>query len=222
MTKHDRLGGALREVEAPLGRALREHAPMVDWIDDDLQLSYSQCGLATAALQLYLAEQCDVVTHRRIASLPMITPKAWGDDPLRHVILSTEDRRTIDPTYTQFFELVGYDLSQARRHPDVRALLPERKIALFSELDELAFGEAVARRALLMRARGLPKVPAQPSVISIEEGGALEDADVATVVAAYQSIWRSQAYTPFTVEAQSGGYGDDAFENTVRNIVDAL
>lgn len=223
MTKLDRLGGALQEVEAPLGRALQEHSPFLQWLDSDLQLSYSQCGIATAALQLYLAEQCGIKTHRRKASLPLLTtPYQRQDDPTQHVVLSTEDQRTICPTYTQFFELVGHSAQLAQRFPDMRALLPERKIALFREADELDFGEVVAQEALRIRDKVQPVLAGRAMDFYASSLAILKNADEATVVAIYQSIWQSQSYRPFTVEAQTSGYGDDRFEVCIRKIVDAI
>ena len=222
MTKLDRLGGALQEVEAPLGRALQEYSPFQRLIDSDLQLSVSQCSIATAALQLYLAEQCGVPTDRRIASLPLLSARRRPDDPVRHIVLSTDDRRTIDPTYTQFFELVGFNTRVAQELPEMKALLPVRKIALFNEADELEFGRAVALEALTIREKVTPVIAGRALDFMTARSALLRRADDSTVISAYQSIWRSQDYEPYTVESQTARYGDDKFEACIRNIVDAI
>lgn len=222
MTKLDRLGGALKEVEAPLGRALQEHSPFMGLIDSDLQLSTSQCGMATAALQLYLASQCGIVTYRQIAVLPMLSMRRHPDDPVKHVMLHTDDARGICPTYTHFFELVGLNTRVAQESPEMKALLPERKIALINEADEIEFGRAAALDALRIREKVTPVIAGRALDFMTARSALLRRADDATVISAYQSIWRSQDYEPYTVESQTVRYGDDEFEACIRDIVDAI
>jgi len=222
MTKLDRLGGALKEVEEPLGRALQEYSPFLQWLDSDLQLSYSQCGIATAALQLYLAEQCGFVTYRRKASLPMISPDHRPDDPIQHVILNTDDERIICPTYTQFFELVGHSARLAQQFPDMKALLPERKIALFHKVEDLGFGRQVAREALGIREKVRPVLASRALDFHVGGPALLQHAQDGVVFAAYQSIWNTRAYELFTVEAQHASYDDGRFEACIRDVVDAI
>lgn len=222
MTRLDRLGGILQEVEAPLGRALKEHSPYLQLIDSDLQLSYSQCAIATAAVQLYLAEQCDVATHRVIGPLSMLSAGRALDDPVKHVLLSAEDGRVIDPTYTQFFELVGLNTRVAQEFPETKMLLPERKIALFKEAEELEFGHEVAIKALSIREKITSALAGRSLELSIARSALLRRSDEVTVIKTYQSIWQAKNYTSYTVESQAVAYGSDQFELCIRDIVDAI
>ncbi len=220
--KLDRLGGALREVEAPLGRALHEYSPFLHWLDSDLQLSYSQCGIATAALQLYLAEQCSIVTERQIATLKGLPSEGEKSSQPMHVILASDDNRVIDPTYTQFFEHVGLSTALAQQFPDIKALLPEQKIALFSADESESFGRSVAERAI--EVSGPVQAALATRALSFYRGkpGLLEDADVAVVTVAYESIWKRDGYSRFEIDSQAARYGNGDFKACLNSIVNAM
>lgn len=222
MTKLDRLGGILREVEAPLGRALQEHSPLLSWLDSDLQLAYSQCGIATAALQKYLTKACAVDTDRLINESFLPVPKGTPDYEIRHVVLQTKDNQVICPTFTQFYGLVGLGPELAQSYTDMRALLPQQKIALFAVKEAEVFGENLGKHAVGMRdevkkvlsTRALDFFHGNPEVY--------EDAPAEIVIAGYQAIWRPEAYRSFPFATQVAEPGGDSYDACIRAIVDTI
>lgn len=131
---------ATRGVEASLGQALFNEMKFTEFLGPDLQLRFSCCGLATAALQRYLRERHDVETTRIIIDLPDLSPSMQS----RHVFLRHNASITIDPSYGQFFEYAGFSAIDAVERPELANLYPEDKIAVVADEES---GDFIARLA---------------------------------------------------------------------------
>lgn len=129
------------KVVGSLERGIQEEVGVTDFLGPELQLRYSVCGLATAALERYFAEAHGVATTRVIVNLPETPPSMQ----VRHVFLRHAKSITIDPTYSQFYEYAGILPHDAVENPQVAAVYPAEKIAVVDDKDCDLF---IARLAL--------------------------------------------------------------------------
>ncbi len=118
-------------IVSPLEHGLMEEVKFTEFLGPELQLRYSLCGLATAALQRYLVERHEVQTTRIIIDLPETIPSLQS----RHVFLRHEANISIDPTYSQFFEYAGFSAIDASNEPSLIPLYPETKIAVVQDIE---------------------------------------------------------------------------------------
>lgn len=212
MAHLDRLSGALAEVEAPLGRAIKETIRWTEWLDDELQLTYSFCGLATAALQRYLEDEIAVATKRLRNDVFVSDLGTREDDVESHVVLETECGIVIDPTYTQFYKFVGLSSHLAQRHSQVRALLPDKKIATFDRDRFVTFSQNIATHALTIRDTLQPQLSnleqeleetlGKP-LFQSETERALRCTDNQVIQNIYMRIWEMPSYRPYSIESQA-------------------
>lgn len=142
---------AIDEVELPLSNALyRTHLfGTLGWLDADIQLTYPQCGLATAVLQIYL-EQEGFTTQRMTRNIPAPPIPSYATDSLAHVVLRSEDVM-IDPTYTQFYAASGLSSGIASYSAKMKALYPEKKIAVIRNNESADFGCSFAKKVIQMK-----------------------------------------------------------------------
>ena len=207
MSKQDRLGGMLEEVEQPLSAAIKAADVYTDWLDEGLQLTFPHCGLATLALRLYLSQH-SIHSERAMGLLSGKALKSDGGP--YHVVLHVDDI-VVDPTYCQFFGLVGLDARLANHFTQLRHEFPERKIAYFHRDKAVDFGQSIGMRALSMRqivSTGQYRLPATLTRLGAPKPPLAASHD-SLVVATYRSIWRTDFRTteiddPYGLEIARG------------------
>lgn len=169
---------------------------------ENLQLRYSQCGLATKALQNYFAEQYDAPTERLI--------HVSSDDNLRglsyrrqtHVILRTEDGRFIDPTYGQFMNLIGLTPEQAQAS-QLEHLYPSAKIASFTEQTAAKFSQKFAQHTYNTWQSSGHAIN-QPTPLN-PRLSALRNASLDQMESTYNDLWDVNNYRELTPEETPEG-----------------
>lgn len=195
MKEIDVVKGITQEVTPALERVLATDS-LTSAIPESLQLSYSQCGLATAALQSILLEKYDIKTDRVINKLTE-APRGLNFRIGSHVVLHG-DEYVIDPTYRQFMDYVGLTHKTAVDY-DIEGLYPPHKIMVYSDQNATAFADKFAAHAhKLDEDHAIP----QP-VVEYAPTGALRGSDFATKQAVYRSIWTRDNYQPFPIEEQN-------------------
>lgn len=199
MTKQNRLGGAIAELEAPLGRALQEFSPLTQWLDADLQLTYSNCGFATAVLRRCLERENIVTTRHRMDRNFTVNGQHQSES---HVILTSGDD-VIDPTYTQFFERIGLSSQLAQQFVDMRELLPDRKIAVFQVDEAEIFAKTFAARALSVRSRVREALGERELAFMHLSPSLLETSDGRTVETFYTHIWDIEQYSEYPEDSRN-------------------
>jgi len=117
------------EVVGSLEHGLFEEVKFTEFLGPELQLRYSLCGLATAALQRYLSEYHQLRTTRIIIDLPVVSP----DGQTRHTFLRHDSHITIDPTYSQFFDYAGFSAIDASLDRSLSRHYPDTKIAVIED-----------------------------------------------------------------------------------------
>jgi hypothetical protein len=196
---------------AEIRRLVTEAAPLLEGVlrheeapryDIDLQLRGTVCGLATAALQLYMQERHGVVLERR-QTTPDSAPRGLNSRRLSHVALFDDDS-LIDPSYGQFYTYVGLSQAAAQEQRELRRLYPADKIAIVPQQRAAAFADKTARhmqavepQAMRLRRPDSPAYPPDKSLV----GTSLEDKR-----RVLRDIWNPNAYKPFPVEAQSSSF----------------
>lgn len=130
-------------VVGPLEHGLLDEVKVTEFLGTDLQLRFSLCGLATAALQTYLRDCHDVRTTRIIIDLPETSPSLQS----RHVFLRHNAATTIDPTYSQFFEYAGFSAIDVSLEPAYALHYPETKIAVIQDPEVDGFIASFAAQA---------------------------------------------------------------------------
>jgi len=212
----DRLGGAIREVEVPLGQALRDTLGVTEWLDAELQLTYSVCGVATAAMQRYLENQ-GIVTNRLKHDFTAITSGARIEGS--HVVLETDDKRVIDPTYSQYFELVGLSSQLAQQFGDMRSLLPDERVAMFPTSAHKQFATDIARRALAIRPEVEDALASR--ILNFHYSPpSLEGVAPRSVEDVYKVIWDMPRYAEFPLEHQLARHA--VFADYVDDVLERL
>lgn len=167
------------EAVGPLERGLYEEVGITEFLGPELQLRYSMCGLASAALQRHLIERHNTVTTPVIINLPDGSPSMQS----RHVFLRYAGHITIDPTYSQFFEYAGFSAVDASLDRSLTVHYPETKILVLEDQKADDFIADFAVRALQAgRAIGHPKVPS-----------------LGKLQATYRQIWKPETGKRFSV-----------------------
>lgn len=185
----------LADIRPLLGEAVTSH-----WgYTDELPLSQTSCGFATALLQRHLMRR-HIQTERLIAAPPKL-PRSFNYKRREHVILRTEDGQLIDPTYQQFANLVGYTHRLIKHMPDASDLLPAPVIAVCEQEAHEKLGSYVAQKILLHRSAILEAVTTHlkaPSTVDAPLAYAPDD----EIYQVCNDIWNPDHYSPFphTVE----------------------
>lgn len=162
---------------------------------EELQLRGSVCGLASSLLGRYLAQKHDIRTDRHIAALDWYPT---GDHvQMRHVVLTDQETGAIiDPSFSQFFGLVGLTQSTAKEVPELRSLYPTNKIAVIEPGSERLFGYKYSEYA----ARIAPQVKAHlgsRAIVPIPPAGLLLDASHDQIHGIYDAIWERGLYQSY-------------------------
>ena len=180
---------ALREVEAPQ-------------YDTDLQLRGSVCGLATAALQLYVRNNHNLTLDRRIAS-PSRAPRGLSSRRLEHVVLF-DGSKMIDPSYGQFFAYVGLSREAVHDRPKLARLYPDDKVVVINRGSSHSFADAMATHMHTIE----PEVAKQrnPHLRAYPPENSLVDTTLDEKRAVLRDIWDPTSYRPFPLEGQSDSF----------------
>lgn len=117
------------DIAGPLEHGLLKEVQFTEFLGPELQLRYSLCGLATAALQRYLAERHNVPTTRVIVDLP----EGSSDLQTRHVFLRHDGHISVDPTYSQFFDYAGLSAIDVSLDTSLSSLYPDEKILVLED-----------------------------------------------------------------------------------------
>jgi hypothetical protein len=206
MASAEHLKSIVQDITPSLEKALATDS-FTSAIPETLQLRYTQCGLATAALQAYLLDEFDIKTDRVINRLTE-APRGPNFRVESHVVLKT-DQHIIDPTYGQFMNYVGLTHYSAAEH-DIAHLYPRRKIAVYGFEDSRAFADTFANHAFQTDQNDL--IP-RPRVEYVPDGQ-LRGASLDEMQHVYQSIWNPDTYTPFPIESQ-----DENMQKMVSHVV---
>ena len=136
MTAKEQLFLHRDELSDRLGRGLAAR-DKIEKLPPELQLARTQCAMATLALQAMLREDYGITTERLLGA-PAQLPLKMGNRRVEHAILVEPDSGMIvDPTYKQFFGLVGLDARRAAHEETVRAFYPEQSIALIQDVSDV-------------------------------------------------------------------------------------
>lgn len=164
-------------------------------IPENLQLRYSQCGLATAALQLILLEKYDISTERIINKLTD-APRGLNFRTMSHVALRSGNQ-IIDPTYGQFMNYIGLTHKTAVDH-NIESLYPNQRIAVYNATESEQFADDFATHAHNLDVQGLIPTPTH----EYSPDGTLRGVSFTEKQATYRSIWQPNNYRPFPLETQ--------------------
>lgn len=168
---------------------------------ESLQLRSAVCGLATAALQLYLNEVEGVRTERLITE-PAAAPRGVNSRILTHVVLRHEGV-IIDPTYSQFLSFIGLD----PRCENNDTLYPNVKVAVYHEQQWRSIANELTQYAFRLDKNG--SVP-QPTVPALAPMGVLRNKPIKQMEQAYQAITNPTGYRPFPLTSQRNFFQDAA------------
>ena len=196
MATQQELESIINQATAPLEKALAFES-LTKGFGEDLQLRYSYCGVATAALQQYLQERCDVTTERMVTE-PEIAPRHMQQRRMAHVVLRHESL-IIDPTYSQFLSYVGVMPARVLCRQDLRDFYPAQKIAVFSVASSDEFADNFARVAHMA---DVTIGPLDLSQNSYPPDDALRGTSMSEKTEVYRAIWSPDGYTPFPVSEQ--------------------
>lgn len=193
-----------------LEEALREHeAPQYA---TELQLRGSVCGLATAALQLYVRGRHNMLLDRRIAT-PSSAPRGLSFRKLEHVTLFDRDTM-IDPSYGQFFAYVGLSREAVHAQPSMSQLYPDDKVAIIHRGTANTFAEDMATHMHRIE----PEVARQRSLRSSHPP---ENSLVGTPIdekkAVLRDVWDPTGYKAFPLDDQR-----DSFQRRVLQLVSRM
>lgn len=213
----DELRYVARKTEPSLANSLANNSDFGKLYDERDILRSPMCGLATAALQLYLLEKHGIKTDRHRARFPAVVPRGLNQRTLDHVILthrSPDGEVIIDPTYSQFYRFVGLTPRRASRDDRLRDQYPASSIAVFPSAEYHTFADEVAHRADNIRAviRGYicdDERPLAPDDTLLHTSAEILD-DV------YRYIWSLSQYEPFPLSEQPN-MSDEA-----RRVADAM
>lgn len=196
MIDRSELESAIKEATLPLEYALAFES-LTQGFGEDLQLRYSYCGVATAALQRYLQERYEIATDRMIA-MPAQAPRHINHRQMSHVVLRHESL-VIDPTYSQFMSYVGVLPARVLDNEVLRALYPPRKIAVFPVATSNEFADSFTEAA---HAADLAIQNSPREQVSFPPDDALRGASLDEKSAVYRAIWSPDGYKSFPVDEQ--------------------
>ncbi len=209
MASSEQLKSITQEITPKLEKVLATDS-LTSQIPESLQLRYTQCGLATAALQGYLFDQHGIETERLINHLHE-APTYNDFSVLSHVILRA-DNLLIDPTHGQFMNFVGLTHKIAIDH-DIAHLYPTPKIMVFPEEKAADFADKYAAHAhQLDQTSAIPEV-----LIENAPDGQLRGKPFAHKQRVYRSIWNPANYSPFPIDEQ-----DPGIQEAAKRIVESL
>jgi|GEM_PF-2413314 len=181
--------------------------------DVDLQLQGSVCGLATAALQLYMRETYDMNLDRRIAT-PRKAPRGLNSRVLQHVSLF-RDGQMIDPSYRQFFTYIGLSQNAANVQPDLKELFPSDKIAVIGSDKARSFADRMAVHMHMIEPEVARRRPA--GLVSYPPENSLVGRTLGEKEEVLRDIWNPTGYnTLFPLEDQSSSFRQRALRLAVR------
>lgn len=191
-----------------LEAGLKEYA-LNSNVQQNLQLRMSNCGMATAALQIWLREAYYVDTERLIAKADLVVDDITKSRRVSHVVLRTENGECIDPTYSQFHAHVGLTHRIAASQ-ELANLYPSQKIAVFS--DSAVFGQEYATSVHDLDAIGVPEGESE-----IGTDGAFRGASEEEMSDFYTRLWSPASSEAFPLEEQRLH-----FQSTARKIADMM
>lgn len=209
MANAEYLKAAALEATPKLENALSTEE-LTSMLSKEVQLRFTQCGLATAALQAYLLETHDIPTKRSIIKLPD-APRGLNFRTLSHVVLETDDH-VIDPTYGQFMNFVGLTPKSADQH-NVAHLYPKPKILVFPKSKADIVAETFARHAHKLDEAGV--IPEDIGAYAPVD--ALRGANFDEKLRVYSSVWTPQNYNDFPLSDQPEG-----FQEAARRVVSKM
>lgn len=201
LSKH-RLEGLILPTVGGLERGLQRQSPH---IPESLQLRNTVCGMATAALQLYLHEVHDVPTERLI-TYASDAPRGPNSRRLSHVVLRYCDY-IIDPTHGQFMSFIGLDPRTAS-DDGLEYLYPDEKVAVYEANRWREFANSFAKNAFRIdQQKAVPK-----PTLEMPPFGALRGAPLPDTQRAYQAILNPAGYSDFPLTAQRPDFQEAAKE----------
>jgi|APMI01.1.fsa_nt_gi hypothetical protein len=179
----------------------------------DLQLRGSVCGLASSLLARYLEQKHGIVTDRHIAALDGHPT----DDhvQMRHVVLTEQATGAmIDPSFSQFFNLVGLTQATVREIPELQSLYPINKVAVIDAGDERLFGYRYAEYAMNIAPRVRRHLGVR-AVMPIHPTGVLLSAGADVIHAVYDGIWERGRYRSYP-EQRDDAYIEQMLDESLR------
>lgn len=201
MINQAELGGMIEEEATPWLKEAVKSPSFTVAAFEDLALRSPICGVATALLQIYLRQK-EIETTRLIA-YPDKLPRGLNSRRLAHVALFCEDGTMIDPTFGQFFNLVGLTAGRAHTYPQLRQLYPAQYIAVIAPGEHEAFSRTAARIAEDAKAPVGQVIAACQDKTSVPPIDTCATATPAELSQVYESIWDPAGYVePFPLEQQ--------------------
>lgn len=179
--------------------------------DPELQLRGTVCGLATAALQLYVHDRHSIELDRRIAT-PSKAPRGLNSRRLEHVVLFDDDEM-IDPTFGQVYSYIGLSRSAAQERPALRRLFPSEKIAVVSKGRANKFADSVARHMQSIEPEvaqlrgGMKAYPPENALVGRSEA---EKEEI------LRDIWTPGQFKSFPLDGQSSSFQSRALRLAER------
>ncbi|HEU4715514.1 MAG TPA: hypothetical protein VFS14_01660 [Candidatus Saccharimonadales bacterium] len=180
-------------------------------LDPELQLRGTVCGLATAALQLYMSERHNIKLDRRIAT-PEKAPRGLNSRRLNHVVLFGDDEM-VDPSFGQVYAYVGLSQRAAQERPALRQLFPDKKMAVVVKDSTDQFADDVAAHMQAIEpevARLRSDLPAYPPE------NALVGSPLAKKQEVMRDIWTPGGFEPYPLSAQSSSFQNRALRLAER------
>lgn len=163
-------------------------------------LRNSICGFATIILHDVIRDTYGVSTKREIVTSDQLFAHTRRGHMSEHVMLRSPENTIIDPTYSQFMNVIGLDLKLVERVPALAALYPERKIAIIPSDSTDEFCHNLSQMAYSARDEvnsARQEVYPGATKESHQKFMDLSPEDIALI---YQSIWVStQAPKPFPI-----------------------
>ena len=189
------LEAIITRATVPLEKALA-YESLTEGFGEDLQLRYSYCGVATAALQRYLQDH--KITTERVITEPEVAPRHMNQRHMSHVALRHESL-LIDPTYSQFLSYVGVMPARVLQREALRRFYPARKIAVFPVESSNEFAAAFAKVA---HAADVEIEPLNIGHDSYPPDDALRGTSLDEKFEVYRAIWSPNDYKCFPVDEQ--------------------
>lgn len=194
----------INEVTSLLEKGLKKVDTM-HHLEAGLQLRSSNCGLATATLQLYLQELYDIPTERLLA-VPPKAPRGLNSRRMAHVVLCHEGT-IIDPTYSQFLGYVGLQAFRVSEHGSLQQLWPEAKIAYIDQSKTDQFADNLASYAHKIA----PTIhDIRGDEVRYTPDSALSNKSFAEKRDIYRDIWSANNYAPIELDQQPAHIRSDA------------
>lgn len=208
MSSEARLREISDEITPSLERAL-QRCTVTSKIDQELQLRMSHCGLATAAMQLFLHEEYGVQTDRLLQTADLQSARLAMSERVLHIVLRDQDGVWIDPTYGQFLSHIGLTHRTAVDQNKIH-LYPTPKIAVFTAVD--AFADKFARHVQFADSVGVEPGEHKGATDGVYKGASLDEMNNF-----YRQLWSSECSEPHPPDDQL-----PYFVETVHCMVDTM